>query len=82
MLDAYPKDPAEVDRYKIRATPGDRLLIEVQARELGSSKIEAILTAFDSAGKKIDSAGDKPLLKGQRSRVERVYGITLWIKPE
>ena len=51
----------EVDRYKIRATPGDRLLIEVQARELGSSKIEAILTAFDAAGKKIDSAGDKPL---------------------
>ena len=28
------------------------------------------------------NAGDKPLLKGQRSRVERVDGITLWIKPE
>ena len=28
------------------------------------------------------NAGDKLLLKGQRSRVERVDGITLWIKPE
>ena len=28
------------------------------------------------------NAGDKPLLKGQRSRIERVDGITLWIKPE
>ena len=28
------------------------------------------------------NAGDKPLLKGQRSRVVRVEGITLWIKPE
>ena len=28
------------------------------------------------------NAGDKPLLKGQRSRVERVDDITLWIKPE
>jgi len=28
------------------------------------------------------NAGDKPLLKGQRSRVDRVDGITLWIKPE
>lgn len=28
------------------------------------------------------NAGDKPLLKGQRSLVDRVDGITLWIKPE
>lgn len=51
----------EVDKYKIQVQPGDQLLIEVQARELGTSKIEAILTAYDAAGKKIDSAGDKPL---------------------
>ena len=30
----------------------------------------------------IANAGDKPLLKGQRSLVDRVDGITLWIKPE
>ena len=28
------------------------------------------------------NAGDKPLLKGQRSRVKRVDGITLWIISE
>ena len=28
------------------------------------------------------NAGDKPLLKGQRSLVDHVDGITLWIKPE
>lgn len=53
--------PGEIDRYKIGAKPGDHLLLEVQARELGTSRLEAILTAYDSAGKKIDSAGDKPL---------------------
>ena len=36
-------------------------LIELQARELGTSRLEGILTAYDSAGKKIDSAGDQPL---------------------
>jgi hypothetical protein len=41
--------------------PGEKLLIEMQARELGTSRLEAILTAYDSAGKKLDSAGDQPL---------------------
>ncbi|HYO84540.1 MAG TPA: PPC domain-containing protein [Bryobacteraceae bacterium] len=53
--------PGEADRYVIQAQPGDKLLIEVQARELGLSKIEAVLTAEDESGRKIDSAGDKPL---------------------
>jgi hypothetical protein len=51
----------EVDRYRIAVSPGDKLLFEVQARELGTSKIESIVTAYDASGKKLDSAGDKPL---------------------
>ena len=51
----------EVDRYRLQVEPGDKLLIELQARELGTSRLEAILTAYDSAGKKLDSAGDQPL---------------------
>lgn len=51
----------EIDRYKVRVEPGEKLLFEVQARELGTSRLEAIITAYDAAGKKIDSAGDKPL---------------------
>jgi len=53
--------PGEIDRYRIGTKPGDHLLLEVQARELGTSKLEAILTAYDPNGKKLDSAGDKPL---------------------
>ena len=53
--------PGKIDRYKVQVQPGDKLLVEVQARELGTSRLEAILTAYDSSGKKIDSAGDKPL---------------------
>ena len=51
----------QMNRYKVNVQPGDKLLIEVQARELGTSKLEAIITAYDASGKKIDSAGDKPL---------------------
>jgi hypothetical protein len=51
----------EIDKFRFAVTPGDRLLFEVQARELGTSKIESIVTAYDHTGKKLDSAGDKPL---------------------
>jgi hypothetical protein len=51
----------EIDRYRVKVEPGEKLLIEMQARELGTSRLEAILTAYDSAGKKLDSAGDQPL---------------------
>jgi hypothetical protein len=51
----------EIDRYRLRVRPGMKLLLEMQARELGTSKLEAIVTAYDSAGKKLGSAGDQPL---------------------
>lgn len=53
--------PGEVDRYKLKVEPGDKLLLEMQARELGTSRIEAIITAYDASGKKLGSAGDQPL---------------------
>jgi Bacterial pre-peptidase C-terminal domain len=52
---------AEIDRYRVKVEPGERLLIELQARELGTSRLEGILTAYDAGGKKLDSAGDQPL---------------------
>jgi hypothetical protein len=51
----------EMDRYQLDVKPGDKLLLEIQARELGTSRIETVLTAYDATGKKLDSAGDKPL---------------------
>ena len=53
--------PGEIDRYKIRVEPGEKLLFELQARELGTSHLEGIITVYDAQGKKLDSAGDKPL---------------------
>lgn len=53
--------PAEIDRYHYRVEPGEKLIFELQARELGTSRLEAILTVSDTAGKKLASAGDQPL---------------------
>ncbi len=51
----------EIDHYRLKVDPGDRLILELQARELGTSKLEAIVTAYDTTGKKLASAGDQPL---------------------
>lgn len=53
--------PAEVDKYTIDVQPGQELLFELQARELGTSKLTGLLTAYDESGKKLASAGDGPL---------------------
>jgi hypothetical protein len=53
--------PGQIDRYRLKVEPGESLLFELQARELGTSRLEGIITVYDSNGKKLDSAGDKPL---------------------
>ncbi len=50
--------PGEVDRYPLKVTPGDALLFELQSRELGTSRLDALLTVYDAQGKKLASAGD------------------------
>jgi hypothetical protein len=52
--------PAEVHRYRLHVTPGDAYLFELQSRELESSRLDALLTVYDSQGKKLASAGDTP----------------------
>jgi hypothetical protein len=51
----------QINRYRFKAEPGEKLLFELQARELGASRLSGVITAYDERGKKIDSAGDKPL---------------------
>ena len=51
----------EIDHYRLKVEPGDKLLLELQARELGTSKLEGIITAYAAGGKKLGSAGDQPL---------------------
>lgn len=53
--------PGEIDRYKLSVKPGERMMIEVRARELGTSKLMAVLTVTDSSGKRLARAGDEPL---------------------
>ena len=52
---------AEIDRYRYRVEPGEKLIFELQARELGTSRLEGIVTIRDAAGKKLASGGDQPL---------------------
>jgi hypothetical protein len=50
--------PGEVDRYKLMVTPGESLLLELQSRELGASRLDALLTITDARGKKLAAAGE------------------------
>jgi hypothetical protein len=53
--------PGQVDRYKVPVTPGQPLALRIQARELGTSKLMAVITAFDEKGKMLARSGDEPL---------------------
>ncbi|MBM3786315.1 MAG: hypothetical protein FJW30_18300 [Acidobacteria bacterium] len=50
--------PGEVDKFVFDVNPGDDLLLELQARELGTSKVNAIIGVWDEKGKRLASAGD------------------------
>lgn len=52
--------PGEVDRYTLAVEPGRWYSVDVAARELGTSRLDALLTIYDAQGQRIDSAGDKP----------------------
>ena len=60
-INARLSKPAEVDKYTLDVKPGDEFLFELQARELGTSKLTGLLTIYDEAGRKLVSAGDGPL---------------------
>jgi hypothetical protein len=58
----------EVDRYQVQATPGEWLTFRIQARELETSKLMAVIAVYDGTGKKLRQAGDEPL-------AEDVYNV-------
>lgn len=51
-------DTGEVDRYRIAAEPGQRLLIEVDGAALGSSDLFGVLTVTTPNGEYLASSGD------------------------
>jgi hypothetical protein len=50
--------PGEIDRYKLAVEPGQKWVFEVAAASLGTSQLDAILTLYDPAGKKLASGDD------------------------
>ncbi|MEW5974215.1 MAG: hypothetical protein AB1898_00270 [Acidobacteriota bacterium] len=48
----------EVDRYKLRVSPGEQWLIQLSARDLGTSELYPVLTLYDPKGTRLASAGD------------------------
>lgn len=53
----------ERDRYKLAVMPGKTYALELQARDLGSSRLDGVITVSDLAGKRLDSAGDQPAVQ-------------------
>ncbi|MFN7543775.1 MAG: PPC domain-containing protein, partial [Acidobacteriota bacterium] len=53
--------PGETDRYELNVTPGGKLMLEIKAREMGTSKLMAVVDVTDMAGKRLARAGDEPL---------------------
>ncbi len=50
--------PGEIDRYKLAVEPGQKWVFEVAAASLGTSQLDAILTLYDAAGKKLVAGDD------------------------
>ena len=51
----------QVDRYTFPVPPGRAMTFRIQARELGTSKLMAVITARDEQGTVLGRSGDEPL---------------------
>jgi len=51
----------QVDRYILRVPPSRAMTFRIQARELGTSKLMAVITVRDEKGDVLGRSGDEPL---------------------
>ncbi|MET0215914.1 MAG: hypothetical protein ABW292_23095, partial [Vicinamibacterales bacterium] len=51
----------QVDRYTLRVPPSRAMTFRIQARELGTSKLMAVITVRDEKGDVLGRSGDEPL---------------------
>ena len=51
----------QVDRYTFRVPPSRAMTFRIQARELGTSKLMAVITVRDENGNVLGRSGDEPL---------------------
>jgi hypothetical protein len=54
-------EPAQVDRYTLRVPSTRGMTLRIQARELGTSKLMAVMTVRDEKGNVLGRSGDEPL---------------------
>src|SRR5258708_4950200 len=51
----------QVDRYTLRVPPSRAMTLRIQARELGTSKLMAVISVRDEKGNLLGRSGDEPL---------------------
>src|SRR6059036_1611833 len=60
-INARLAEAGQVDRYTLPVPPNRALTFRVQARELGTSKLMAVITVRDEKGNILGRSGDEPL---------------------
>lgn len=50
--------PGAIDKYTLNVEPGQKWVFDLTAASLGTSQLDAILTVYDAAGKKLASRDD------------------------
>jgi hypothetical protein len=60
-INARLADAGQVDRYTLLVPPSRALTFRIQARELGTSKLMAVITVRDEKGNVLGRSGDEPL---------------------
>jgi len=60
-INARLANAGQVDRYTLRVPPGRAMTFRVQARELETSKLMAVITVRDEKGSVLGRSGDEPL---------------------
>jgi len=58
MVDGRVEKPGAAEKRKVAVTPGESLLVRVQSRETGVSRLDALVTAYGPKGEKLGVAGD------------------------
>src|SRR5262249_50250353 len=60
-INARLAEAGQVDRYTLHVPPTRAMTFRIQARELGTSKLIAVITVRDEKGNVLGRSGDEPL---------------------
>jgi pre-peptidase len=73
--------PGEIDRYKLKVSPGEKWMLDLEAATLGTSSLYGSLAVFDAQGKKLEAkdVGDGPDPKLAFTVPDKVREVTLGV---